>query len=263
MSLIAVHNHVALFHISIAPSTFIASFTLSLFFFFTYLVISGFVAPLRFPSFNPLARLFRRRSAPAPVEVEPVALPQIDWRGRKALPALPQQERPILQLANYEYNSPQPYAPWDPPRRSSLRSLFSSSRRTSNISNKTYAPRDRSEHLSGANIEITELELQLDDTTEDDNLGPAQARSKPSGRLARRLPRATDPAANVATLLRPLPVGALGVRSVVASHQRRSSPRRGGGGGAKGGDDGRERQRNVFSLRRWLQPTSLEKARKR
>ncbi|KAK6073927.1 hypothetical protein SCUP234_08524 [Seiridium cupressi] len=249
MSLIAVHNHVALFHINIAPSTFIASFTLSLFFFFTYLVISGFVAPLRFPVINPLSRLFRRK--PAPVQAEPAALPEIHWRSQKALPAIPQQERPTLQLTDYEYNSPQSQSPspLESPARGSLRSFFSGSRRTSNASNRSFATSNAnkySKHRTGTSIEITDLGAD-EALAEDDSSSPTPLRSKSSGRLARRLPRAPDPAADAAAILRPLPVGALGVRSVatVAGHQRRSSR----GRGAKGGIDGRERQRSVFSLR--------------
>lgn len=269
MSLIAVHNHVALFHVNIAPSTFIASFTLSLFFFFTYLVISGFVAPLRFPSLNPLSRLFgRRKVAPEYYAVEePVALPELEWKSQKALPAIPQQERPILQLTDYEYNSP-----LDSPGRTSLRSFFSISRRTSNLSSRSVATSGRanSSHnnkkyrADSTGIEITELDdhdgasVVVEDN---DGLPPETPRSKPPGRFARRLPRTSDPAADAAALLRPLPVGPLGIRSVVvAGHQRRTSR---GRGSLKGGHDGRERERSIFSLRRWLQPAGMEKARKR
>jgi hypothetical protein len=266
MSLIAVHNHVALFHINIAPSTFIASFTLSLFFFFVYLVISGFVAPLRFPSLNPLSRLFGRKRKVAQeyyAEEPVVALPEIEWRNQKALPALPQQERPVLQLTDYEHNSP-----LDSPGRNSLRSFFSISRRSSNISNKTLATngrRDSRKYADSSSIEITELEDDYTNETkvveDNDGLPPETRRSKPSGRFARRLPRTSDPAADAAALLRPLPVGPLGIRSVVvAGHQRRSSR---GRGALKGVHDGRERERSIFSLRRWLQPASLEKTRKR
>ncbi|KAI1848918.1 hypothetical protein JX266_005346 [Neoarthrinium moseri] len=153
MSLIAVHNHVALFHINIAPSTFIASFTLSLFFFFAYLVISGFAPAVRFPSINPLPRLFRRAVTTA--VPEPVTSPALEWKQQKALPAVPQQDRPTLQLTDYEHNSPAAS-----PGRSSLRSFFSSSRRASTSSNPTTKGRKR---MTAYKHDPHQLDASLDD----------------------------------------------------------------------------------------------------
>jgi hypothetical protein len=256
MSLIAVHNHVALFHIDIAPSTFLASFTLSLFF-FTYLVISGFIPTLRFPSINPIPRLFRRRSSAAPATPQELALSEAVWRTRKALPAVPQQERLTLQLTDYEHDADDdddPFARLESPSRSALRSFFSSNRRASSNSGRSSPSRKGNTKLQkhrATTIEISELEGE-----EDDNnylSGPEPAR-----RLVRRLPRSADAAADAAAILRPLPVGALGLRGRVVRSQYRA--RR---GSVKGGDGGRERQRSFFSFRRWLQPASLAPSGKR
>ncbi|KAK6850717.1 hypothetical protein PG987_000351 [Apiospora arundinis] len=242
MSLISVHNHVhfTLLNVSIAPSTFITCCVLAFVFLIFYLIIGGGlpIPSLRLPSILPIPRfrLFAPRvhAAQTPAPTTPPRLHDRERRSsrrQKALPALPQQDHPLLQITDFAHNDLEPVTT---PKRNGLKRFFSgpSSTRTPSPSRRSSSKStSKKHHYSSSDVRVREI-------TGDDDV-----RSSPSRRLARRLPRASHSASDAAAVLRPVPVAALGVRPVVDAHRRSRSRER----------DQRSNGRGVVSFWRRLQ----------
>lgn len=243
MSLISVHNHVhfTLLNVSIAPSTFITSLVLGFVFLVFYLIIGGGlpIPSLRLPSILPIPRfrLFAPRGLPqTPAPTTPPLLHDRQYnkyRRQKALPALPQQDHPLLQLTDFAHNDRAP-EPFTTPKRNGLKRFFSGP-------TTTPSPSRRSSSKSAS--KKTHSEFRAKEIPGDDDI-----RSPSGRRFSRRLSRASHSAPDAAAVLRPVPVASLGVRPVVDAHRRPRSRER----------DQRPNGRGVVSIWRRLQSPGVE-----
>ncbi|KAK8015077.1 hypothetical protein PG990_008373 [Apiospora arundinis] len=169
MSLISVHNHVhfTLLNVSIAPSTFITCCVLAFVFLIFYLIIGGGlpIPSLRLPSILPIPRfrLFAPRvhAAQTPAPTTPPRLHDRERRSsrrQKALPALPQQDHPLLQITDFAHNDPEPVTT---PKRNGLKRFFSgpSSTRTPSPSRRSSSKSTSKKH----HYSSSDVHASLDD----------------------------------------------------------------------------------------------------